>query len=117
VGPAIVPADGVKPPFQVRTEIVRAGDIVFEGSVSTEHMRRSFEELADWLGRGLRFPVGVVLLTGTGIVPGPPFTLRHGDDVRIAVSGLGVLRNPVALAGDAGGDIGTAAPLPATRAT
>jgi fumarylacetoacetate (FAA) hydrolase family protein len=39
--------------------------------------------------------VGVVLLTGTAIVPPPDFTLRVGDEVIIATTGLGVLRNVV----------------------
>jgi 2-dehydro-3-deoxy-D-arabinonate dehydratase len=38
-----------------------------------------------------------VLLTGTSIVPPPELTLRPGDEVAIAISGLGELRNPVEL--------------------
>jgi hypothetical protein len=34
-------------------------------------MRRSFDELAAYLGRALSFPVGAFLMTGTGIVPDP----------------------------------------------
>lgn len=48
-------------------------------------MRRRFDELAAWLGRALAFPVGVVQLTGTGIVPDEDFTLRPGEVVRIEV--------------------------------
>ena len=32
-------------------------------------MKRSFEDLVSWLGRDNSFPDGVILLTGTGIVP------------------------------------------------
>jgi 2-dehydro-3-deoxy-D-arabinonate dehydratase len=38
-----------------------------------------------------------VLLSGTSIVPPPELTLRPGDRVAIAISGLGELRNPVEL--------------------
>jgi 2-dehydro-3-deoxy-D-arabinonate dehydratase len=36
-----------------------------------------------------------MLLTGTGIVPPDTFTLEPGDLVRINISGIGVLENPV----------------------
>jgi len=55
--------------------------------------------LALALAGALAVPAGAVLLTGTGIVPDPPFTLEAGDDVRIAIEGLGVLRNPVVRVG------------------
>ncbi len=64
-------------------------------------MTRSFEELAAYLGRALSFPDGVFLLTGTGIVPEPGFTLQRDDVVRIEVDGLGALENPVARVGGA----------------
>jgi 2-dehydro-3-deoxy-D-arabinonate dehydratase len=67
--------------------------------MTTASMARTFEDLASYLGRALALPVGAVLLTGTGIVPDQPFTLRAGDDVRIAIEGLGVLRNPVGQVG------------------
>ena len=52
-----------------------------------------------WLFRALEFPAGVVLLTGTPIVPAPEFTLQAGDEVVIAATGLGELRNPVKVVG------------------
>jgi 2-dehydro-3-deoxy-D-arabinonate dehydratase len=99
LGPCIVPAGEAAPPFDIRLEIVRQGALVFEGETSTARMKRSFEELAACLGRALRFPVGAVLLTGTGIVPDLPFTLLAGDTVRIAMTGLGTLENPVVAVG------------------
>ena len=45
------------------------------------------------------FGVGVVLLTGTAVVPLPGFTLRAGDGAFIAASGLGELRIVVEVAG------------------
>jgi 2-dehydro-3-deoxy-D-arabinonate dehydratase len=35
------------------------------------------------------------LLTGTGIVPPDHFTLRAGDEIKISISGIGVLQNSV----------------------
>ncbi len=99
LGPCIVPASAVDPPFAITLRILRAGAVAFEGTTSTERMKRRFEELADHLGRALAFPAGAFLLTGTGIVPDAPFTLEAGDVVRIEIEGLGVLENPVATVG------------------
>ena len=41
----------------------------------------------------LDFPDGVLLMTGTGIVPDASFTLQPGDSVEIDGGPLGVLRN------------------------
>lgn len=99
VGPAIVPAGAVQPPFAVRLSVRRGDAVIFDGRTSTARLRRSFAELASHLGRALTFPHGVVLLTGTGIVPDPPFTLLPGDVVRIEMGDLGTLENPVVAVG------------------
>ena len=49
-------------------------------------MKRTFTDLAAWLGRENTFPAGVFLLTGTGIVPGDDFTLAAGDVVLWAIN-------------------------------
>jgi 2-dehydro-3-deoxy-D-arabinonate dehydratase len=95
VGPCIVPASAAGPPFGIRLEVERGGTGVFAGETSTGQMRRSLPDLARWLRSALSFPAGAVLLTGTGIVPGPPFTLTEGDTVRISIDSLGTLENPV----------------------
>jgi 2-dehydro-3-deoxy-D-arabinonate dehydratase len=97
LGPCVVPAAGAAPPFSIRLEIRRGGDAVFSGQTSTDQMHRALADLARWLGAALRFPVGAVLLTGTGIVPDPHFTLSPGDVVRIGIGPLGTLENPVEL--------------------
>ncbi len=58
-------------------------------------MKRSLEELVEWLFRELVFPEGVFLMTGAGIVPPDDFTLEVGDVVQIAIGGRS-LTNPVA---------------------
>ena len=35
----------------------------------------------------------MILLTGTGIIPGDTFTLAPGDAVEITIEGIGMLRN------------------------
>jgi 2-dehydro-3-deoxy-D-arabinonate dehydratase len=100
LGPAIVPVWAAPaPPFDIALRVERGDDVAFSGSTSTASLTRSFEDLAGWLTAALSFADGVVLLTGTGIVPDESFSLRPGDVVTIDVPGLGTLANPVVLVG------------------
>jgi 2-dehydro-3-deoxy-D-arabinonate dehydratase len=83
------------PALDIHLRIERDGQEVFSGSTSTQKIRRTPRELADYLGRSLAFPQGAVLLTGTGIVPPESFTLAAGDVVTIAIDGVGTLINTV----------------------
>jgi len=97
LGPFITLADSMPPLEQVsiRLHIERSGAPVFDGSTSLSAMARSFEDLITWLGRDNHFPSGVILLTGTGIVPPDDFTLMNGDVVAIEIAGIGCLTNRV----------------------
>ena len=81
--------------WKIQLEIRRAGEVVFEGETSVGQIKRPFDELAGFLFRSQVFPHGAMLLTGTGIVPPDNFTLRRDDVVRISISGIGTLENPV----------------------
>jgi 2-dehydro-3-deoxy-D-arabinonate dehydratase len=97
LGPCLVPA-GSAPELSgitIGLDIVREGVSVYADAVPVAKIRRTPAELAAWLFRAQRFPIGVALLTGTSIVPDPDFTLRPGDQVTITATGLGVLTNPV----------------------
>jgi 2-dehydro-3-deoxy-D-arabinonate dehydratase len=80
----------------IEMEVRRGGVSIFAGETSLESMKREFTELAAFLFRDNDFPAGCFLLTGTGIVPPNEFTLAHGDEIRIRVTGLGMLINSVA---------------------
>jgi 2-dehydro-3-deoxy-D-arabinonate dehydratase len=97
LGPAITLAGRLPPLDQtvIRLTIERAAKNVFEGSTTVSMMKRSFEELIQWLGRETSFPNGAILLTGTGVVPPDDFTLAAGDVVHIDIAGIGRLTNPV----------------------
>ncbi len=96
LGPGIVLASAERQrSLAIDLTIRRDGATVFEGSTSTERMKRSLEELVGWLFAELDFPHGVLLMTGAGIVPTDDFSLRAGDVVRVAVAEL-ALENPVA---------------------
>jgi 2-dehydro-3-deoxy-D-arabinonate dehydratase len=97
LGPCITLAPAMPPRVSIgiRLEIERGGRRAYSGETSLARMARRLEDLIDWLGRENRFPDGVVLLTGTGIVPPDDFTLEAGDRVSITIDGIGTLINPV----------------------
>jgi 2-dehydro-3-deoxy-D-arabinonate dehydratase len=97
LGPVVTLASAMPPiaQLEITLTIERDGSQAFRGSTSVGRMARRFDELIAWLGRDNVFPDGVILLTGTGVVPPDEFTLQAGDWVRIAIDGIGTLSNPV----------------------
>ncbi len=77
----------------VQLAITRRGQVVFQGSTRSSQMKRTVEELVAYLGKELDFPSGVLLMTGTGVVPPDDFSLAPGDVVRVTVGAL-ALENP-----------------------
>ena len=101
LGPCITLASAMPPraSIGIQLEIERDGRRVHRGETSVARMARGLEDLIDWLGRENHFPDGVILLTGTGIVPPDDFTLETGDRVSITIDGIGTLTNPVTRGG------------------
>lgn len=97
VGPGIRPAWEVADPYAltIELEIHRDGEVVWSGETSTSLLRRKFDELVGYLFRADVFPDGVVLATGTALVPDLPFTLTAGDRVSITVGEVGTLTSTV----------------------
>jgi 2-dehydro-3-deoxy-D-arabinonate dehydratase len=97
IGPLITLAGAMPGPEQthIGLTIERAGKPAFQGSTTVASMARPFEDLIAWLGKETSFPNGVILLTGTGIVPPDDFTLAAGDIVHIDITGIGRLSNSV----------------------
>ena len=83
--------------WTIHLRIQRDTKVVFQGETSVGQIKRRFDELGSYLFRSQTFPHGVVLLTGTGIVPPDNVTLQAADVVRISISGIGVLENTVAV--------------------
>lgn len=99
LGPTIMLTEQPPGPATAIEMTIRRGDVdVFAGRTTVAQMKRSFQELAEWLFRADDFPSGAFLLTGTGIVPPDDFTLAAGDEVAITMSDVGTLRNHVELA-------------------
>jgi 2-dehydro-3-deoxy-D-arabinonate dehydratase len=102
-------ASGIRPSWEVDDpyaltigmEIIRGGAIAWQGTASTSGLHRRLEELIEALYFADDFPDGAVLSTGTCLVPDLPFTLEVDDVVRIAISDIGELENPVVRGKDA----------------
>jgi 2-dehydro-3-deoxy-D-arabinonate dehydratase len=97
LGPCVTLASAMPPigEVDIRMTIFRSDIEVFAGETNMRQMARTFDELIDYLGRDNTFPHGVILLTGTGIVPPNDFTLRKNDRVEISIDGIGTLVNHV----------------------
>jgi 2-dehydro-3-deoxy-D-arabinonate dehydratase len=97
LGPCMLVSKGPLPrETEIRLEIRRGGRAAFTGATSLAQMKRTLQELVDYLYRDNTYPAGCVLLTGTGVVPPDSFTLDHGDEVRITIEPIGTLVNVVA---------------------
>lgn len=96
VGPGIrLAAVNTMEDLTVQLKIERGADTVFTGDTSTNNMKRSFQDLAEYLYRELDFPNGTFLMTGTGVVPPDDFSLAAGDVISIVIGGK-TLQNAVA---------------------
>jgi 2-dehydro-3-deoxy-D-arabinonate dehydratase len=98
VGPGIRPVWEVPDPYalQIGMAIERDGSVVWDGLASTGELHRDLNDLAEYLLREESFPDGVVLSTGTSLVPDHPVTLLDGDLVTIRIDEVGVLESRVA---------------------
>ena len=81
--------------WTIAIAIARGSRDVFCGQTGVDKIKRSFADLTGHLWRSQSFPHGVVLLTGTGVVPDESLTLLPGDRVSITISGIGTLDNTV----------------------
>ncbi|GAA3818210.1 fumarylacetoacetate hydrolase family protein [Sphaerisporangium flaviroseum] len=97
LGPWIRPAWEIDDPYSltIGMTIHRDGSPVWSGETSTARLRRRLDALVWYLMRNDVHPDGVVLSTGTCLVPPSPFTLAPGDVVEIGIGDVGTLRNPI----------------------
>ena len=97
IGPDITPAWLAPTPaeMKIKAKILRGAAIAWEAETSLAALNRTLEDLITYLFRCQDFPHGVILSTGTGIVPPLDIKLAAGDVVEIDVSGIGKLTNSV----------------------
>jgi 2-dehydro-3-deoxy-D-arabinonate dehydratase len=87
--------------LDVTCTVLRGGAVAWKATTNTRRMKRTFDDLLAWAFRGDHHPDGMVLSTGTGIVPELEFTLTADDVVQIDVTALGTLTNTVRRGRDA----------------
>lgn len=97
IGPAVLVLEDnpIDPQSKVQCRISRGGKTAFEGETTLSQMKRRHEELVGFLFRHNAHPYGVLLMTGTGIVPPDGFCLTTGDVVEISIDGIGTISNPM----------------------
>jgi 2-dehydro-3-deoxy-D-arabinonate dehydratase len=79
----------------ISIDIKRNDSIIFTDSISIGKMKRTLQELVSYVFRECSFPVGCLIMTGTGIVPGTDFTLQSRDEISISIDEIGTLINTV----------------------
>ncbi|WP_181954754.1 fumarylacetoacetate hydrolase family protein [Chitinophaga lutea] len=96
LGPCLTVTDVPIPPDTlIKMAIYRNGTQQYADSVTISQMKRSHQELVDYLFRGCAFPEGCYLMTGTCLVPENSFTLQDNDRVEISIDHIGTLINEV----------------------
>lgn len=80
----------------IKLDINRNNTKVFSDKIAISQMKRTPEELVEYVFRECSFPDGCLIMTGTGIVPGNDFTLQAGDEIQITIDNIGTLVNVVA---------------------
>ena len=92
IGPCLLVTDKpLEPETVISMRILRDQQEVFQGDTHISQMKRTHHELVDYLTREMSFPQGVYLMTGTCIVPDPPFTLQANDEIHIQIEPIGTL--------------------------
>jgi len=97
IGPDITPAwlAPAANEMSIKAKILRGSTLVWEAETSLGALNRTLEDLVNYVFRCQDFPHGLILSTGTGIVPPMNIALAAGDIVEINVAGVGTLSNTV----------------------
>jgi 2-keto-4-pentenoate hydratase/2-oxohepta-3-ene-1,7-dioic acid hydratase in catechol pathway len=97
LGPCVVTADEVSDPHRLQVRCFVSGELMQDAG--TDLMIHRVPDLVSYLSAAFTLEPGDLIATGTpagvGAFRDPPRFLRAGDMVRIEISGLGVLENPV----------------------
>jgi 2-dehydro-3-deoxy-D-arabinonate dehydratase len=75
--------------------IERNSIVMYKASATIGQMKRTHEELVEFLFRECSFPNGAYLMTGTCLVPGNDFSLQSKDVITITIEHIGTLINIV----------------------
>jgi 2-keto-4-pentenoate hydratase/2-oxohepta-3-ene-1,7-dioic acid hydratase in catechol pathway len=97
MGPAIVTADEIEDPHNLRISLSIGGETLQDSN--TSNLIFNIPRIIAYLSSVFTLEPGDVIATGTpagvGFARTPPRWLREGDEVRINIEGIGELMNPV----------------------
>jgi len=97
IGPAFVSADEVGDPNNLKIETRLNGEVVQSSNTSNFIFKPA--ELISYISSVMTLQTGDLIFTGTpggvGDARNPPVYLKHGDEVRVEIEKVGVLRNTV----------------------
>ena len=96
-GPALVMKEEVKDPHNLEIRTIVSGEVLQDSNTSLMIFKIPY--LISYLSEVFALEPGDIISTGTpdgvGFVRKPPRFLKPGDQVRVEVSGLGFIENPV----------------------
>lgn len=97
----VVPEWQVPDPYALTIEasITRGRDTIWSDRSSTSRLHRRLDDLIAHLYACQDFPDGVMLSTGTGLVPDLGVSAQPGDVIRVWIEGVGTLENAVVVVG------------------
>jgi len=96
LGPCLsVMPSAISTDTSIKLSIYRNEVKIFEDTTSVSQIKRTFDDLIKYLFLETTFEKGVMLMTGTGIIPPDDFTLQINDKVEISIDGIGTLTNTV----------------------
>lgn len=97
IGPWMVTAEEAGDPHQLDISLKLNGEVMQQGN--TREFIFGVDEVIAYLSQIMTLLPGDVIFTGTppgvGMARDPQVWLQPGDEVEVAIAGLGVLRNPV----------------------
>jgi 2-dehydro-3-deoxy-D-arabinonate dehydratase len=95
LGPSIVPAAFIKNPLDlmVKCQVIRNGELIYDGSGSTSRMKRTLNEFKHYLLRNNTITDGTILCTGTAVGIPNNMYMKHGDLAIIKVEKIGTIKN------------------------
>lgn len=98
IGPCLITPESLRNPNALRIQTFLNGETMQDST--TADMIFDVESLVEFLSHGTTLAAGTAIFTGTpsgiGMARKPPRWLKAGDEVSIAIEGIGTLTNPVA---------------------
>ena len=97
LGPVISLNSEIKDPYNLNIvcKIIRNGNVIFSGEINSSKIKRTFDELTDFLCRDNPVLPVTTMTTGTGIMIPNDYALAPNDTVEIEIESIGKLSNPV----------------------